>query len=176
MELVKRPGALAYLKRLFAYLLFCYLLACCTNPAGQLNHRQNNTEERQGALIKPPSGFSDTMVIEAPAAVFFNPGSEQLHKIKDITDTAVFESMVHDCYYQMKNARAVIKNYYPHVQIIEPHFVRYLLYTPNGGRRELVDLDKKNDPCGVILFDGVKPSRLTDMTNIDTDLGFYFRK
>ena len=39
-----------------------------------------------------------------------------------------------------------------------------------------IDLNDKNDICGLFLFDGKKDPALVDMPNIDTQLGFYFSK
>ena len=176
MELVINPIPGLYSGRLLIYWTVFLLLISCTNTTIQHDQRQSRPEERREALTKPPSGFSDSLQIRGPAAVFFNPGIMQLTKIKEITDSSIFKSMLHDCYFQQRNARAVISKYYPNIHIIEPLNTRYLVYTPKEGKRECIDLDKKNDPCGIILFDGVKPSRFTDMTNIDTDLGIYFRR
>ena len=52
--------------------------------------------------------------------------------------------------------------------------VRYILFEPADGRNECIDLDSLNDPCGILIFDRNKEARLVDMTNIDTELGFYF--
>jgi len=46
----------------------------------------------------------------------------------------------------------------------------------SNGKVEVIDLNTKNDPCGLFVFNGQKPPLLVDMTNIDTDLGFYFSK
>jgi hypothetical protein len=38
----------------------------------------------------------------------------------------------------------------------------------------VIDLNTQNDPCGIFIFDGHKKAKLADMTNIDSELGFYF--
>ena len=124
---------------------------------------------------KPPSASNDIAQIDCPAAVFYSPDSVQLQNIKDITDPGVFESTMHDCFYQMKNARGVIEKYYPDLKIVEVSKVRYLLFK-NTGKGERIDLNEKNDPCGLFLYDGTQPARLVDMTNIDSELRFYFSK
>lgn len=124
---------------------------------------------------KPPSTYNDIAEIDYPAAVFYSPDSVQLQKIKEITDPGVFESTMHDCFYQMRNARGVIKKYYPHIKIVEVSKVRYLLFKKTGPG-ERIDLNEKNDPCGLFLYDGNQPARLVDMTNIDSELRFYFSK
>ena len=88
----------------------------------------------------------------------------------------IFESMVHDCFYQIKNARMVLKKQWPQVKIIETSRARYLLFIKADKSKICIDLDTKNDMCGLFLFDGKKDPVLTDMTNIDTALKFYFEE
>jgi hypothetical protein len=125
---------------------------------------------------KPASGLTDTLIINFPTAVFFEPDSMQWEKIKQVTDTATFDSFEHDCFYQMRNARKVLKEYYPQVKITETVSARYLLFEMNNGSLHCIDLDKVSDPCGIFLFTPEKEPHPADMTNIDTELGFYFKK
>ena len=130
--------------------------------------------KKQKSKSKPSSGFSDTIRISFPAAVFYNPDSLQLEKIKAGTDSMIYESMIHDCFYQMRNARSVLKQYYPQVEIVLVSNARFLLFNKKAGEKECIDLDANNDPCGIYLTDGNQSPRFTDMTNIDTELGLYF--
>ena len=159
-------------------LLVCFLttLCSCAGPSPGNNKEAGGVRSHDGLRSKPPATFLDTATISIPAAVFYNPDSLQLRKIKAVTDTAIFASMVHDCFYQMRNAKMVLKKSYPHVKIIEVKNIRYILFNKAGGKKEIIDLNTKNDPCGLFIFDAVKSPRLTDMTNINTDLGFYFSK
>lgn len=125
---------------------------------------------------KPPSSFPDTITIDFPAAVFYNPDSLQIEKLKVITDTMIFESIMHDCFYQVRHSLIVLKKYYPRIKIIEVTNARYLLFEKAGGEKEYIDLNTKNDPCGIFIFDGQKASLQADMTNIESELGFYFSK
>ena len=149
------------------------------------NHtkRSNTTTAEAGkfdinvpAQHKPSSSFSDTFTIDFYAAVFYNPDALQLEKIKAITDTMIFESNMHDCFYQMKNARNVLTKYYPKVKLIEVKNARYLLFKKQDGTDFYIDLNTKDDACGIFLFDGIKTPVMVDMTNIDSELGFYFTK
>ena len=88
----------------------------------------------------------------------------------------IFESLTHDCFYQMRNARMVLKKYWPQVRIIETSKARYLLFIRADKRKICIDLNNKNDICGVFLFEKDKDPQLIDMMNIDTELGFYFKK
>ena len=125
---------------------------------------------------KPSSSYSDTVEIILSSAVFYNPDSLQLEKIKAVTDAGVFESTIHEFFYQMRNSRMVLRKYYPHIEIREVKNARYLLFKKTDGLKELIDLNDKNDPFGIFLFDGRHSPRLVDMTNIESELGFYFSK
>jgi hypothetical protein len=159
----------------FIYLLVTFFYFSCTNGARQ-KPIINNPEKKEDIKLKPSSSFSDTVKISFPAAVFFKPDSLQLEKIKTITDSAIFESMEHDCFFQMRNARNIVDKYYLGVEIINLTKARFLLFEYKNGIKELIDLDSNNDPCGIYLFDGSRKPVITDMTNIETALSNYFEK
>lgn len=160
----------------FTYFLSLLLLSACSDSPGETNPVQNKMEHKDNARNKPPSSFSDTITINFPAAVFYNPDSLQLEKIKAITDTMIFESTVHDCFYQMRNARWVLKENWPQIRIVETLNVRYLLFIKSDKSKIRIDLDTKNDMCGLFLFNQIKNPIFVDMTNIGTELDFYFLK
>lgn len=93
-----------------------------------------------------------------------------------MTDPMIFEGTMHDCFYQMRNSRTILKQYYPKVKVKEVVNERCILFKKSNGKVEIIDLNSKNDPCGLFIFDGQKSPLLVDMTNIDTDLSFYFLK
>jgi hypothetical protein len=152
-----------------------WLLACSSKTTREAEIQQPE-KNKVVSGAKPPSSYADTMIIKHPSAVFFNTDSAQMEKIKAITKPAVFESMQHDCFYQMRNARNIITRSYPGIMINEIKNVRWILFINAKGSKELIDLNSVNDPCGIFLFDAVNPSRLADMTNIDTELGQYFSR
>ena len=127
-------------------------------------------------ISKPPSSYTDSLIITPESAVLYNSDPLQLEKIKAINKEMVFESMVHDCFYQMKNARMVLKKYWPQLKIIDTSKARYLVFIKADKSKTYIDLDTKNDMCGLFLFDGKKDPILIDMTNIDTELRFYFNE
>lgn len=146
----------------------------CSQPAKKNNPATISQEHRDTIRRKTPSSFSDTLTIHYPSAVFYNPDSLQLLKIKKTTAKNEYETDVHNCFYQMRNARIVLKKYWPQIHIIETSSNRYLLFEKADNSKILVDLDLKGDMCGLFLFDGKKEPELTDMMNIETGLGFYF--
>jgi hypothetical protein len=146
----------------------------CTQSAKK-NISSGNTGEHKDTIIrKPPASFSDTLIIYFPSAVFYNPDSLQLQKIKEISAKNQYETDVHNCFYLMKNARMSLKKYWPKIHIIESLANRYLLFVKPDKTKTCIDLNSEGDMCGLFLFDGKKEPQLADMMNIDTALGFYF--
>ncbi len=164
------------MKFLIAFFLFVILNLYCSDSPRQTGQHQKKAENNDTLKAKPPSSYSDTIKISSAAAVFYTPDSLQLEKIKGVTEPMIFESAMHDCFYQMRNSRIILKQYYAHVKIIEAKNARYLRFDKSDNRKEYVDLNSQNDPCGIIIFDGQKTPRLVDMTNLETELGFYFAK
>ena len=127
-------------------------------------------------IKKPGSTFNDTIFIKANSAVFYTPDSVQMKKIKTVNEKVTFDLLTHNCHYQMENAHIVIKKYWPQIKIIEVSTFRYLLFEKTNKSKVCIDLNDKNDICGLFLFDGKKDPVLVDMPNVDTQLGFYFTK
>ncbi len=152
-------------------LFFLFAIIGCADTAQPV---QNNKENKEQKKSKPASGYTDTLTISAAAAVFFSPGSLQLKKIRAVTDTMIFQSMQHDCFYQQRNARLLLQKKWLQIKIIEAINVRYLLFRRPDSAITIIDLDTQNDPCGIFFFDAKKEPHFVDMTNIETELGFYF--
>ncbi len=159
---------------MIAFILVVLFYVSCTNAPTNPTSNTVVDNPKNAAQQKPSSTFKDTIIINVTAAVFYNPDSLQLDKIKAITDKDILESNVHDCFFQIRNSRIVLKKYYPAVKIIEVKNARYLSFIKDGGEKEYIDLNTKNDPCGLFIFNGKKAPLLVDMTNIETELGFYF--
>lgn len=125
---------------------------------------------------KPGSSFTDTLVIKGAAAIFYYPDSLQDAKIKAMTKPDIYNSSVHEMFYQMRNARMVIQKTYPRLKIVELHNKQYILIHKKDGGRQLLDLNKYNDARGLIMCNGIKEPQLADMTNIETELDRYFKQ
>ena len=148
-------------------------------PGCSCNNEKKKDEEKKTVsyavtISKPSSSYADTLIITSASAVFYMPDSLQLERIRSVNTKIIFESIQHDCFYQMRNARQVLKKYWPQVRIFETSKARYLLFVRNDKNKIGIDLNTKNDMCGIFLFDGKKEPELADMMNIDTALGFYF--
>jgi len=126
-------------------------------------------------MEKPPSTKQDTLAIRGRAAVFFCPDSIQLEKVKDTLDTSVYKAIMHDYFYQVRNARKVVGESRPALKIVDAKNYRYLLFQKRDDSRKCIDLDKQKDLYGILLFDGAKDPVPVDMPNITTALGFYFK-
>lgn len=161
----------------FVYILLLAIYCSCFESPGKKEPIQNKVENNiTSNTNKAPSTFTDTLKINSIAAVFYSPDSLQLIKIKSVTNPRVFEGSMHEYFYLMRNARLVIRRYYPELKIIEAKKVRYLLFIKSDNSKDCIDLDTEKDVYGLFIFNSKKAPELVDMANIDTELGFYFSK
>jgi hypothetical protein len=131
---------------------------------------------RSTIIKKPESSFNDTLIVKTKAAVFYTSDSLQMEKVKKVNEKVIYDMLTHNCHYQMQNARQVIKKDWPQIKIIEAFRYRYLLFIKANKNKKCIDLNDKNDICGLFLFDTKKDPALIDMPNIDTQLELYFSK
>ena len=171
----ENPSKTTLLSGLILIGAFIYLYSCTNTESSKKNNTEIPATSHAVQYKKPSSGFSDTLVINEISAVFYNPDSLQLNKIQAITKKELYETDVHNCFYLMRNARMVLKKYWPRIHIVETSEYRYLLFVKADNSRTCIDLDTKEDMCGILLFDRKKGPELIDMMNIDTALGFYFK-
>lgn len=151
------------------------LIASCTNsPVKEKPEKATVESNKQPG--KPPATYQDTLTIRFPAAVFYHADSLQLQKIKALTGEATFEAQMHEYFFQMRNVRIVLNRDWKHIKTAEAKNARYLLFIKNNNDSVCIDLNAKNDPYGLFLFDGKKDPGFTDMMNIETQLNFYFDK
>ncbi len=161
----------------FALIFFSLLInSSCVNNAEKSSTGPQEIHIDTPVLVKPPSSYPDTLLITSSSAVFFIPDSAQLEKIRIIYEKNIFESMVHENFYQMRNARIILKKYWPQINIVETSKARYLLFIKAGNTKTYIDLDRQRNIYGIYIFDPGKEPELIDMMNIDTMLGFYFKK
>jgi len=160
----------------FTFFLTAILNLSCSDSSRQTGRDRDGIENKKATQNTPPGDFPDTITINFPAAVFYSRDSLQLEKVKGITDTMMLKSMEHECIYQMRNARLAVKDYGPQIRIVEASKARNLLFIKSDKSKIYVDLDTKNDMCGLFLFNQEKSPILVDMTNIGTELDFYFLK
>ncbi len=165
------------LKLTVAILFATLLVSCNNNPKSDSGQpAKEHNEITRKFIAKPPSSFQDTLTIKNPAVVFYKPDSAQLDKIKAVNTPMIFKSLMHDCFFQMRNAHIVLKKYYPKIKITETTKARYLLFVKEDKSSTCIDLNGNNDICGMYIFNTQKDPELADMTNVDTDLEFYFKK
>jgi len=160
----------------FTFFLTAILNLSCSDFSRRTGRDRNGIENKKATQNKPPGDFPDTITINFPAAVLYSRDSLQLAKVKGVTDTMMLKGMEHECIYQMRNARVAVKDYGPQIRIVEVSKARYLLFIKSDKSKIFVDLDTKTDLCGLFLFNQEKNPTLADMTNIGTELDFYFHK
>jgi hypothetical protein len=155
-------------------LLICYSSLVSCSSGGEKKKEGEIKKPEQKTILKPSSSFPDTLVVNTISVVFFKADSLQLGKFEKVVSPMVFESIKHDCLYQMGNTRTVLKRSWPKVTIAEAFNKRYVLFVKEDGSQICIDLDKL-DVCGVMLFNRKKePQTIVDMTNIETELRYYF--
>jgi hypothetical protein len=135
---------------------------------------QNQSNIKQ--IKKAASTYQDTLTIYNPAAVFYHPDSMQLVKIKAQSDTAFYEASMHEYFYQMRTARITMQKTWPRLSIIDSKKYRFLLFVKKDGTKQCVDLDKKNDPFGLLVFNTKKDAQVVDMMNVETYIWFYLKE
>src|SRR5947208_1290690 len=113
--------------QLFIYSLPVLLVLSCAD--GRQTKPSVNTDSKKNEVkSKPPATYQDTLTITDSAAVFYNPDSLQLEKIKLVTDAGAFESKMHEFYFLRKTAKAIITQHFSWLKMIEAKNVRYLLF------------------------------------------------
>ena len=158
----------------------CILWGGCSAPTNTIPANRVTTPvfPVKAVLEKPTSSNADTLWVKKPAAVFFQPDSLQMLAIQSKMDATVYKSLVHELFYQMRNARLVMREYYPSISIIETNRHRYISCWIDESHSTVIDLNQLHDISGIILFDGKRPTQVSDMMNIETELGekFHFSK
>ncbi|HEX3078990.1 MAG TPA: hypothetical protein VHQ04_00945 [Puia sp.] len=155
-----------------ALILLAY--SCSQSPEKNNNQVTRDQGPKPVIVKKPPSSFDDTVIIDHESAVFYNPDSLQLEKIKLVNEKRVYETLTHDCFYMMQNARNVVRQHWPRIRIVEVVKARWLLFVKKDKSKICIDLNARNYICGLFLFDTKKDPEPVDMPNVDTFLGFYF--
>ncbi len=164
------------MKQFLTFLQACLvLLASCTINGNEKQGNSVSVVKTKPNASKPGSSFSDTVFIKQPSALFYYPDSLQDLKLKNITEPAIYNSSVHEMFYQMRNARKVIIETYPALKIVEAKKYRYILIQKKSGRKQCLDLNQYNDARGLFIIDLIQDARLVDMTNIETELYNYFQ-
>jgi hypothetical protein len=146
----------------------------CAQPATP-DATKNNMEAQVQKKTKPGATYQDTLVIPPVSVVFYEPDSIQLDKIRTANDPSVFSAAMHEFEFQIRNARHFLKTYKPRLRILEARNVRYLQFI-GGEHTMVIDLDTRNDACGMYLFDGRQPPHPADMMNVETEVPGYFQQ
>jgi hypothetical protein len=69
-----------------------------------------------------------------------------------------------------------LKRDWADVKVMDAKNIRYLQFIRLDGKVDLVDLDEKNDPFGLFVFNGLKPPRQIEMTNAESLIPDYFMR
>lgn len=163
-------------KFVFEWLFLSVLYLGCSGPAPAPPPARNASDTLKAGPEKPPSSFDDSLSVAGSSAVFYEPDSLQLKKISAVTPKEIYESSMHEYFFQMRNARRFLRQYWPKVVVVHAQNVRYLVFRFSDGRKQTVDLNGNQDACGLYVFDGTKEPRLLDMMNVETQAHDYFSR
>lgn len=150
------------------------LLSCHQKPQPPETIAPVAVNADKASRRKPAATYQDTLIINQPAAVFYEPDSLQLARIRAITDSGIFIASLHEYDYQFKTAKAYFKKYRPGLPLLQARNVRYLLFRAGKATPHCIDLNEKGDAYGLILFTPGKTPHQVDMPNIDTEAPTYY--
>ena len=170
-----RKSKSSYPLILFTSIGFLFILMQ-SGCKGQSEKKEKPVNDKISSFQKPRSSYEDSFHIYNRSVIIYYPDSIQLMNIKAAMDSNVFDGTMHEFYYQIRNARNVIKKSWSELQLIEVKNFRYLVFHRKDSSREIIDLNAKNDVCGMYLFKNERSPQLADMTNIETALHNYFKK
>lgn len=155
--------------------LAIFLLVACNADTTKKDPDVTNTITATPIAAKPPSSFNDTVTVYSRAVVFYRPDSIQLNTFRQISSNMVYETTTHEGFYQMRNARIVLKKYWPQLRVIEAENIRYLVFVKNGKGKTVIDLNTNGNLYGMYMFDPQMEPQVADMMNVETAMGFYFK-
>jgi len=160
------------------FVIVLLLLAAMVSGCGEserVDSSRKSESSPKDPVKKPGSTNSETRKFDSAAVVFFYPDSVQLEHFREANGDQIYESTNHDSYYQMRNAKNVLLTQWPGIRVSEVRDARYLAFVRKDSSIFKYDLDTL-DLYGMIIFDGERDPTVVDMMNVDTELGFYFRK
>lgn len=158
-------------------MVFLFLIVFSCKKPGEAKKEENDSGGTLNEIHKKPvSTFQDTFVVNEVSAVFYEPDSIQLLKIKELTQPRIYESSMHEYFYQRRNAHLTLKQNWPQVKIVDTQKVRYLQFIKNNKTKVLIDLNDYGDAYGMFLFDTRQDPVPADMANLDEALVYFQNK
>ena len=161
----------------FAAVMICVICISWSCHSDKVKDQipQTGSKPRPRHVQKPAAFFHDTLYIDTPAAVFYYPDSIQLKIVADSLDSSVYKGIMHSYYYQVKTAHQTLTRLWPGLSIFEAKNFRYIKYAQKGTVLECVDINRKNELYGLMVFDGKKKPVEIDMTNLETQVSSYLQ-
>src|SRR6476469_3608947 len=106
-------------------MLVSLTLVCICFSSCRMKNDATKTKSEHLHLAKPGSTYPDTLEITTASAIFYQPDSIHLEKIRTVTDERIFKGSMHEFFYQQRNAHLFLKEYWPKLKIIEAKNIRY---------------------------------------------------
>ena len=150
-----------------------FLTTCRNKISNEDSKKQNEKVSKEANITKQGSTNRDTLTIFTPAAVFYYPDAVQKLNIRQTTDEKQYEAIMHEFEYLTMFSKKVISKNWPKVPITDVSTARYLRFVLKDHSLFIIDLDKIQEPIGLILCNGKNNPTWVDMANIESMAGLY---
>ncbi|HMW39341.1 MAG: hypothetical protein K1X68_10330 [Saprospiraceae bacterium] len=162
---------LTFLNYLFGYALLISFSECNIKSGEQ---KSISLESNAASSIsKPGSTNHDTLTIFTPAAVFYYPDAVQKLHIMQSTERQQYEAIMHEFESLINYSKSLLARDWPKVPITDVETARYLRFILKDHSSYILDLDKIQDPIGLILCSGNQNPSPVDMSNLESLAGRY---
>jgi len=154
--------------RLFVLILAGLVICSCGNNDQKANETTLQTKPQQQPIA---NSNSDTLLISAKSAVFFQPDSSVIAKRIEEDD---FRAGADDyIYYINESADYLEKQGLP---VIDAKGRKYIKFIWGTQSTQLVKLDTLPDMWGMFLFDAKQPPLYAEIVEIENDYKKYFQQ
>lgn len=117
---------------------------------------------------------NDTVIVNKKVAVFYYPDDNSIRKAKKKYGNENFYTSADDNLYYMDLAKKFIKK--KAIKIIEVETNKILKFIRKKHVAKIINLKKRNQMFGILLFDGNKAPEEIDMLNPEEEFKKYFIK
>lgn len=160
---------------LFKLLLPCVLAlaSCATNDSAK--ERANVADKLSKAEVPSPPvspGETDTLVVDAKAAVFYQPDSLQIEARKKEAGEEDFRAGMDDYLYYMNQSWQYLEG--QRLPVLDAKGTKFIKFVTANGI-QLVRLDTLSELWGVYLFDPSKGAYKADMTAVEAEYKNYYK-
>lgn len=123
--------------------------------------------------VQPTVKKTDTLLISEKVAVFINPDSSTIDKLKQEGSEEDFYVTANDYSYYMGTAQEFLDSV--KVRVIDVEKEKFIKFVGSNKKRQLITISKQQDPWAIYFFDPPKKAKQVDMTAIEEEYKAYFK-